>query len=963
MMSSTEPSNQRDKLKEVLQLFLRPDYTTASTTYCDILLSHIAKNTVGGPCANSDIDKLVLQRWVLHALETWSTEKKPCQVVLTFTMKLIGLIGRNEYDFLYWDRENVFTKLSMALGLKEDNLQASVKMAYISMLLEFLSHTSGRRWIIKTGTWKAVVKFCHSNHTLYVTRESQKFIWKLLLCESENTEFCREVILVVAEPLIMNTFIPQKYPTMEDHYLDQNELLLTIIDLLTAIMENTLFATMDNTIPLLLESITNLESRIKALFEACISTKFFSHIIKLMFLLLFLRLKQGLKGSDEPVADEYWSHFFMNIRYIDSMLLAKKYILDIVKGRKIMLVYWKKLNNLCRIQRKDQYKIEDQCITIMMSPLFAVTSSRDATEDMLEMFAQKIFRLTCTYTQRLCYAMRDVLIKEAMPVEQIAKASVQIQLDVIDIVDKDEAVLTFQALTCILRDYVRLPKCPYQHSCASLSPTAKNCYKSETEYAKIPKINHILLDDPIVQCPTLLSTLLDGLCTIINKYKLKWQECLETICILTLAQHILSHPNVIPKLCVQALSLCKLAIQNFMTPNLALLVECDNNRDEIGPVLFKRMHDPNWEVRDSVLEVIGTIATISENKYPAFQDLLLDNGFLELIVEVAAKDGESYVRATALTCIVIFVRINRLWNEKLCHLNLTKMAIDLISNESEAIVRREAVNLVKELYVHRKWPKSTEDEMAKAMSVAAVLDLHWEVKVNALQFWFQFITARFSDQGMLDGHFPTVTFSKEHRKIVALDESEIQKRILKVLDELANQNCLGILLAALEDDSDFQVCKASAEILRKLKEIFVKYKLDDSSCDDQIINEMIPSAEDRSVVSNHNETLASQNDNPMIADIIDSIADADDMNLLASVYKNTMNVSENAKTPTGADKLVYISTVQKSQFLRSVFSCDIDAYMEEKNRWLKTYTNSLGSVVDDILVAHDKNNVNEMDCY
>lgn len=88
--------------------------------------------------------------------------------------------------------------------------------------------------------------------------------------------------------------------------------------------------------------------------------------------------------------------------------------------------------------------------------------------------------------------------------------------------------------------------------------------------------------------------------------------------------------------------------------------------------------------------------------------------------------------------------------------------------------------------------QSTVDEMAKAMTVAAVLDLHWEVKVNALQFWSQFINAHLNDQGMLDGIFPNVTFSKEHRKIVVLDGDEIRRRISKALDKLASQNCLSV---------------------------------------------------------------------------------------------------------------------------------------------------------------------------
>lgn len=78
------------------------------------------------------------------------------------------------------------------------------------------------------------------------------------------------------------------------------------------------------------------------------------------------------------------------------------------------------------------------------------------------------------------------------------------------------------------------------------------------------------------------------------------------------------------------------------------------------------------------------------------------------------------------------------------------------------------------------------------MATAAAFDLHWEVKIGALEFWIQFIKSHLSDQGVLDGHFPKVTFSKEHRKIVSLNETEIKRRLNKALDELAKQNCLGV---------------------------------------------------------------------------------------------------------------------------------------------------------------------------
>lgn len=88
--------------------------------------------------------------------------------------------------------------------------------------------------------------------------------------------------------------------------------------------------------------------------------------------------------------------------------------------------------------------------------------------------------------------------------------------------------------------------------------------------------------------------------------------------------------------------------------------------------------------------------------------------------------------------------------------------------------------------------KDVIDSMLQAMSIAALFDLHWEVKTNALSFWDNFVKSHLSDQGMLDNSFPKVTFSKEHRKIVALDESEIKRRLNKALDELARQSCLSV---------------------------------------------------------------------------------------------------------------------------------------------------------------------------
>lgn len=249
--------------------------------------------------------------------------------------------------------------------------------------------------------------------------------------------------------------------------------------------------------------------------------------------------------------------------------------------------------------------------------------------------------------------------------------------------------------------------------------------------------------------------------------------------------------------------------------------------------------------------------------------------------------------------------------------------------------------------------------MSEVMCVAAIFDLHWEVKTSALEFWKHFIISHFNDQGMLDGSFPNVTFSKEQRKIVALDENEIKRRLNKALDELARQNCLGVLLVTLKDDSDFEVCKASALIIKKLKTFLLKYKLNDP------LSEVILPKDSAIIDSSYVKRvpdipIVDSKEKPGVSYcIIDEIVNANDTKLLANVY-SCSQMKDNESTEK---KLEYISCVTKQDFLNFIFNCDTDAYIEEKNRWLKGYTNSFESVLDDILTMHKQGDVNSMDCY
>lgn len=130
-----------------------------------------------------------------------------------------------------------------------------------------------------------------------------------------------------------------------------------------------------------------------------------------------------------------------------------------------------------------------------------------------------------------------------------------------------------------------------------------------------------------------------------------------------------------------------------------------------------------------------------------------------------------------------------------------------------------------QLFSHQDLPDDMLPRMYEMMEAAATVDLHWEVKTKALDFWEEVIWEHLRNQGMIDGAFPEVIFSKEHRKIVTLTKGEIQKRLKKVLSELSQNGCLGVLLSALQDGCDVEVVRRAVDVTKKVVGFLKKHKV------------------------------------------------------------------------------------------------------------------------------------------
>ncbi|KAJ4441108.1 hypothetical protein ANN_10958 [Periplaneta americana] len=513
-----------------------------------------------------------------------------------------------------------------------------------------------------------------------------------------------------------------------------------------------------------------------------------------------------------------------------------------------------------------------------------------------------------------------------------------------------------------------------------------------------PNTDGLTGSDFILQHPEQLGAVLDGLISLIRCFHITWRESVETICLFSFTQLLLKDPSLSPKLAVQGLQLMQAAIQNFMPPNLALLMNTlkDSSIDQLGPILQKRLHDMNWDVRDSALEVLQVVTTIAEIKFPAFQEHVLENELCPLVLVLAMDDTESYVRASAIKCLCSMVRVQRFWTDCLASQDLPSKMMVILQSESEGIVRREAAALLKEIYEHHKFLKAELGNVFMAMAYAAVSDLHWEVKVNALNFWEKVIERQMSDQGMIDGVFPSVTFSKENRKIVVLTEKEIKLRLNKVLEELARFKCLQVLLSALQDH-DLQVVYKAADIITTLNSVLVRHGIMSDSEAPKPLPDLISNCEKPSTNKNFKgvydsygcevkSSLASSDKVKQVKTtnmdsgegettiiqsrltndsekVIEAIVNETDINLLADVYRDYLTVGNDITSVATNFKLDSHADVSAKEFLSVTSKLDLREMVTQKNQWLDYCSNNLHSLLDDILSSRAGTESNAMDCY
>lgn len=991
-------------LKQIFEYFLDENFITKHNVCFDKLLTHLAAKDnayiLQAPFALDWVDRCIN---ILCEDITKLNSK-----VISFAFNVFGLLINNEWTIIEIRQRRLVDKVLMVVKRESHRFNPSIKLGVIRLLHAVSKYSIGLAYLRTMNVWQFLIEYCNQDHTLYVVREARLLLYEMIYkydVKTKDEKVVKEILNEVFQPVMANVFESHNENIIinVDDYELQHKLSSTL-DLISFILQQTLESEEKTSIAEYCRTEYNVEITVWKLTEISYNENFIRKILATLSSYSFAILVHDKWSGDQIPADNF-NELCVSIFNQMKFCVSRNYCVTFLKVAEINHKLWKKLRN--RVPREvlienELVRFEHQLMTFQLLPLHMLLRSHEfLEEEIFEKYMTKIFEIVCELTLRVSYAYRDLLFnKPSTTNADLTLKAIHGTMSMVDILERDQAVLVFQACIYALKEFIitLYPKniidCPDDSAC-----TLK----------EIPSFS------VISEFSSVVHAILVAMQTLIEKFKITWKDSIETICLVNCVLYLLQADDVPTKVSVQSFKLLKLSIEHFLSPNMALLV--DNLKGSallvMAPVIMKRSHDTAWEVRDSVLELVISITNISRFKYPAFQKFLTEHWMCRIVYDMAKHDSEPYVRASALKCISELVAIDAIWETDLCKQNLPDHLFDVLHNEPEGIVRKEALSTFTKLNSLRRITNRYRDNFYSTLVYCVVNDLHWEVKVEALKAWRSEMCNLLSNEGMIDGIFPPVTFSKEKRKIVQLNEKEINLRFSKILNELSQRGCLGTILKCLNDECDVVVIREAKSLVKNLVDKLDEYNYTYAS------DTTIPTVNLNNQTSDNNidiatTTLLSLNNSPSnkndstqnsplsatikletnsleivsgdaeivelldSEEIIESILDTKDITLLAAAYEQNMHINgENKQSASSHHQANYerkhknkfyyrqFSNVSAKEFLAIVRRTDFEEEICKQDEWFLCNEN-LASLLEDILSLFEpESNIERIsaDCY
>ncbi|KAJ8728372.1 hypothetical protein PYW08_016757 [Mythimna loreyi] len=936
----------QNKIKLLFEKLTEPNYVL-DNYYADGLITKLSD------CSDPEVAFLksapLLSDLIIDALD--KADNAHITVKVFFT-RVLAIASQKELHFA-----KMFASQGdrMLAGFKEictPNTSPSIRVAYMEAALKIVTHNSGIAWLLKTGVWKEILSLCNEKPTVFVVRQIYKFmsefLWKLN--DLNDADNIRIIVNHLIQPIRKYDFINVQSLTSEE----EEEICIavepTVQILLSTVSKECRIQNTTLLMKILIKEFT-ISNYLYVAYDRIRRDDLSLAFLKLMFWLTLAKVflaKPMLPGTLYS-AEDFLEVAAFNFNVIQSFVQRRSatLVLDFCSACNII---W---NKLCQDKEPGMYqeddqkriKMKNQMLFVFLVPVLVfVTYGKPQsalTDQRIHDYIERLLNLSCEYTAKAAYALRD--LTEQLDTLAVILQCVKKLIHLKDHLNDEQANLVFQALFYVLQEY---------------NPLDMN---------GDPKLEHF---EDGEEKNLVMTYVMDSVLSLVTHRNINWHESVEIMCLYNIVINNLERSNLSCKFVVVSLKVIGLTMKKFLQPNLTLLVDAQpgGSIHDLGKLIYRKMQDRHWEIRDTALELLYICTDIAYIKFPPFQKQILENNLINVAATIAFNDYEPYVQVSALKCIGAASRINSVWDQLIAEFpDIKNRLLYILRNSEEGIVRKEACNVLSNLYQNMKLCPGFTQTLYEHMVSSALTDFHWEVQISALNFWKRVYYTLLNGQGMLDGNFPPVTFSRETRKIVTLNEAEIQKRLLKILDELAAIGCLTVFVTLLHDQTEVCIMDATLNIAQELYDILKRYNVPElltpkegeiTSIEELGYTDKEHIKEEKDEVDDNIEML---DENP--ENIIQDILNADDVNLLANIYERHMTIEGNKTVPPLKPKIKLVRFASPYLFTTYLKNTDLKQIIEDKRKW-NDGIRSLSSLLDDVLGLYEVNQeANSLDCY
>jgi len=334
---------------------------------------------------------------------------------------------------------------------------------------------------------------------------------------------------------------------------------------------------------------------------------------------------------------------------------------------------------------------------------------------------------------------------------------------------------------------------------------------------------------------------------------------------------------------------------------------CENLSDVIQIILWQAS-GISWGIRDSAFQCISSLVSNTHlmNRLSFDQLKMVAN-----VLQASKCDENSFIRAAVLKAFSFFVG-----NGGLDHMDAILLINDMkkvLAGDTEAIVRREAVGVIRTIY-HNLDPVDKETRrLIEYVMIQSLLDFDWEVKLNVVGFWNSVV--------------------------------EVLKDRDNIVRELTDHNCLTAAVMAVKDYEDV-VVECALKLIETIKAVsglgnnverslkYRKLERDNEKCNTALAGK-----------PHHNKLHVN------VDDVIDDIVTSEEVDLVKELISQSKKIS--AVDETNCDDVQV--KIKPEKFVELLENLDFD--ISDRN-------DRLESALDDIIqVGVGEALVEGIDCY